>query len=107
MWQPSTTATTAAYSGISGHSHAFYSVASDGAGNSEPAKSAGEATIAVSGAFSDPTVGTSDSGGGGGGCAIGGDGRSDPTWPLLVIAAAALLAIARRRKGSTLRRAEG
>ena len=42
VWQPSTTGTTAAYTGVSGHSYAFYVIATDGAGNVEPAKSAAE-----------------------------------------------------------------
>ncbi len=102
-WQTSTAATTATYTGVSGHSYAFYVRASDGAGNSEAAKSAAEATIAVSGTFADPTVGTSaDSGG----CTIGGNGQRDASLPLLLIVAAGLLFIARRRAATTRRREE-
>jgi hypothetical protein len=103
VWQANTTATTATYSGVSGHSYAFYAIASDGAGNSEAAKSTAEATIAVSGAFAAPTTG---SGSGGGGCTIGGDGRSDPLLPLVVIVAAGVVFIARRRAAPKPRRAE-
>lgn len=102
-WQTSTAATSATYTGVSGHSYAFYVRASDGAGNSEAAKSAAEATIAVSGTFADPTVGTSaDSGG----CTIGGEGQRDASLPLLVIVAAGLLFIARRRAATKRRRGE-
>ena len=102
-WQTSTAATSATYTGVSGHSYAFYVRASDGAGNSEAAKSAAEATIAVSGTFADPTVGTSaDSGG----CTIGGERQRDASLPLLVIVAAGLLFIARRRAATKRRRGE-
>ena len=96
LWQKSVTTTSAVYAGSSGHSYAFYATVVDGAGNSEPAKSAAEATIAVSGTFADPTVGNGG-GSGGGGCAIGGDERRDPMLPLLVMLASVALAVGRRR----------
>jgi hypothetical protein len=101
-WQTSTAATGATYTGVSGHSYAFYVRASDGAGNTEAAKSVAEATIAVSGSFADPRVGTSTDSGG---CTIGGDGQRDASLPLLVIVAAGLLFIARRRAAAKRRRA--
>lgn len=82
--------------GSSGHSYAFYASVVDGAGNSEPAKTAAEATIAVNGAFADPTVANAG-GSGGGGCVIGGDGRRDPSLPLLVLLASIALALGRKR----------
>ncbi|MCE9657980.1 MAG: SBBP repeat-containing protein [Burkholderiales bacterium] len=94
QWQTAVKATTAVYTGTSGHSYAFYARSSDGAGNSEPAKAAAEATIAVNGTFAAPDA---DSGSGGGGCTIGGDGQRDATLPLLVLLAAAAVFIGRRR----------
>jgi hypothetical protein len=93
-WLSNTTATAATYTtGESGHSYAFHSVATDGAGNVESAKSVAEMSISVNGNFADPTVGS----GGGGGCTIAGDGsRSDITLPLLVLVAG----IAARRRSS-------
>ena len=93
-WQAGVTATTAVYSGTSGHTYAFQARARDGAGNVEAAKSAAEATIAVNGAFADPALGASGSGGG---CSLGGRDQRDVTLPLLVLLAAAALAILRRR----------
>ena len=99
-WQSGVSATTATYAGVSGHSYAFYSVASDGAGNVEPAKAAAEATITVNGNFAAPS-----SADGGGGCTIGGDGRRDMGLPVLVMAAALMLFIGRRRVATRRRRA--
>jgi hypothetical protein len=100
-WQDEVTATKATYQGTSGHSYAFYVVATDGAGNAEAAKSAAEATLAVNGAFPDPTVGTSS---GGGGCTIGGgESRRDAGLPLLVLFAAAWLGLSRRRRHAPAR----
>ncbi len=103
-WQSNVTATTALYTGVSGHSYAFYVRADDGAGNGEAAKTAAEASITVSGAFADPTVGSS-SDSGGGGCTIGGDGQRDMSLPLLVLMAAGAFVIARRRPAASRRRA--
>lgn len=94
-WQSHVQATRATYVGTSGHSYAFYAIAKDGAGNIEPGKTAAEATIAVNGAFADPTLG--GSGSSGGGCTLGGDGRLDVGLPLLVVVAAVGLALAHRR----------
>ena len=105
VWQPSTTATTATYPGVAGHSYAFYVLASDGAGNVEAAKSTAEATITVSGAFDGSSAGSSGSGGGG--CSIGGDGRGDPALPLLVVLSVVILAIGRRRAARRRRTGAG
>ncbi len=102
-WQTAVATSSSTYVGVSGHSYGFYSQAGDGAGNGEGAKSAAEATIAVSGAFPDPTVGTSGSSGG---CTIGGDGQRDASLPLLVIIAGGLLLIVRRRAATKRRREE-
>jgi hypothetical protein len=101
-WQTNVTATSAVYTGTTGHTYAFYVRATDGAGNAEAAKSTAEATIAVSGAFTDPGSVAADSSSGGG-CSIGGDGQRDAGLPVLVILAG--LVIARRRRATSLRRA--
>ena len=103
VWQSNTTATTATYVGTSGHTYAFVATATDGAGNLEATKSAGEQSVSVNGTFPDPTVGTSGSSGG---CTIGGDGQRDASLPLLVIIAGGLLLIARRRAATKRRREE-
>jgi probable HAF family extracellular repeat protein len=46
-WIARTTATQATYSGVAGHSYGFYSIATDVAGNQEPAKTSPEAVTAV------------------------------------------------------------
>lgn len=46
-WLVQTTSTSAAYTGTVGNSYAFYSIATDGAGNLEAAKTAAEATTQV------------------------------------------------------------
>jgi probable HAF family extracellular repeat protein len=46
-WMAGTTATQATYSGVAGHSYGFYSIATDVAGNQEPAKTSAEAVTAV------------------------------------------------------------
>jgi hypothetical protein len=99
-WQTATTATSGVFTGTSGHSYAFFARSSDGAGNTEPAKAAAEATIAVNGAFAAPSAG-----GGGGGCTIGGDGQRDATLPLLVLLAAGVAVIGRRRAAKRPHRA--
>ena len=102
LWQNGSKAASASYPGISGHTYAFNVVASDGAGNIEPAKSTAEATIAVSGTFLDPTAGTSGSSGGGG-CTLAGDGQRDPALPLLVLFAAGWLGMALCRRQAMAR----
>ncbi len=47
QWQSSTTNTSASFSGASGHTYGFYSIARDNAGNVEAPKSAAEATTQV------------------------------------------------------------
>ena len=49
-WQTDTTATQASYPGTTGHTYAFYSIATDNVGNVEAAKSAAEATTTISAA---------------------------------------------------------
>ena len=100
-WQTAVKATTAVYSGTSGHSYAFYARSSDGAGNAEPAKAAAEETIAVSGNFAAPDA----DGGGGGGCTLGGDRQRDATLPLLVMLAARSAVSGRQRAATTPRTA--
>jgi hypothetical protein len=100
-WQDEVSATKATYQGTSGHSYAFYVVATDGAGNAEAAKSAAEATIAVNGNFGSASGGSD----GGGGCTIGGTGQRDAGLPLLLLVASALLLTGRRRAAQKQRRA--
>lgn len=92
VWQDAVSVTSATYEGASGHTYAFNVVATDGAGNTEGAKTEAEANITVTGNFGDPSNGS------GGGCTIGGDAGRDVTLPVLVFGAAALLALSRRRR---------
>jgi probable HAF family extracellular repeat protein len=46
-WISGTTATQATYIGVAGHTYRFYSIATDAAGNQEPAKTSPEAATAV------------------------------------------------------------
>jgi probable HAF family extracellular repeat protein len=48
-WISGTTATQAIYAGVPGHSYGFYSIATDLAGNQEPAKTAPETVTALTG----------------------------------------------------------
>lgn len=48
-WLSDITDTSAAFSGVSGNKYAFYSLAKDNAGNSEPAKAAGETSTILTG----------------------------------------------------------
>ena len=102
-WQTNATATSAVYTGATGHTYTFYVRATDGAGNAEAAKSTAEATIAVTGTFTDPGSAAADTGSSGGGGSIGGDGQRDAGLPILVILAR--LVIAFRRRAASLRRA--
>lgn len=102
-WQTNATATSAVYTGATGHTYTFYVRATDGAGNAEAAKSTAEATIAVTGTFTDPGSAAADTGSGGGGGSTGGDGQRDAGLPILVILAG--LVIAFRRRAASLRRA--
>jgi len=102
VWQRSVDVTTATYDGASGHGYAFHVVATDGAGNAEPAKTTAEASISVDGAFAEQGNGS-----GGGGCTIGGGDQRDASLPLLVLLAASLLFISRRRAATRRHRAEG
>ena len=95
-WQTQVTATAATYAGTAGHSYAFYVIANDGAGNTEPAKTLAEASITVAGTFVDD-VPVSD---GGGGCTLARSDRSsqrDLSLPLLLLAALGLLLRRRQR----------
>ena len=47
LWQANTTATSAVYSGLAGHTYGFYSVATDKAGNQEVKAAAAEASTLV------------------------------------------------------------
>ncbi len=47
VWQSGVTTTSATYTGVLGHAYGFYSIATDGVGNVEAAKTVAEATIAV------------------------------------------------------------
>ena len=47
LWQSNTAQTSATFTGVSGHSYSFYSVATDNVGNLQPAPSAAQATTAV------------------------------------------------------------
>ena len=49
LWQNSVAGTSAAFSGAPGHTYAFYSIATDGAGNVEPSKSAVDTSTTLSG----------------------------------------------------------
>ena len=100
-WQTNVTATSAVYAGTTGHTYAFYVLATDGAGNTEATKATAEATIAVSGAFPDPSVASTSSSGGG--CTIGGADQRDAGLPLLVVLAS--LVMAWRRRAASPRRA--
>ncbi|HUA62739.1 MAG TPA: BACON domain-containing protein, partial [Verrucomicrobiae bacterium] len=48
QWLNQTAATSAGYAGLPGHAYGFYSIATDHAGNVQPAKTAADATTAVS-----------------------------------------------------------
>ena len=48
VWQQAVTATSGSYTGQTNHTYAFYSIATDGAGNVEAAKTAPEATTTIS-----------------------------------------------------------
>ena len=90
---------TAPYAGAAGHSYAFYVIANDGAGNTEPAKALAEASITVAGTFADD-VPASD---GGGGCTLARSDRPsqrDLSLPLLLLAAFGLLLRRRQRANS-------
>ena len=90
---------TAPYAGAAGHSYAFYVIANDGAGNTEPAKALAEASITVAGSFADD-VPASD---GGGGCTLARSDRSsqrDLSLPLLLLSAFGLLRRRRQRASS-------
>lgn len=100
-WQTATTATSATYAGVDGHRYAFHAIATDGAGNTEAAKTAAEATLTVNGPFgTDPGDAT---GGGGGGCTLGDADQRDASLPALALCA--LLILAWRRRQRALRRA--
>ncbi len=47
LWQAATPQTSAAFTGVDGHAYAFYSVATDNAGNVQPAPTAAQATTNV------------------------------------------------------------
>jgi hypothetical protein len=56
LWQPVTTQTSAAFTGINGHTYAFYSVATDNAGNVQPAPAAAQATTTINAAVVGTTI---------------------------------------------------
>lgn len=99
-WQSNVAATRGVYTGVSGHS--LYVHATDGASNSEAAKTVAKSSITVSAGFPDPAIGSSGVSGGGG-CNIGGDAGHDPTLPISVLFAVVSLSTARWRKSSTVR----
>ncbi len=101
-WKTDVAASTATYAGTTGHTYGFYVRSTDGAGNTEAAKSTAEASVAVNGAFADPTVGTSSDGGG---CTIGAGAQRDASLPILVLVATGMLIILRRRRGAKRHRA--
>ena len=92
-WQTSLSANTATFDGTPGHAYGFHVIATDGAGNTEAAKSSAEA----SGTAGDASGSGSADSSSGGGCTLGGDGHRDAALPLLVLFAAGWLALARRR----------
>ncbi len=47
LWQSATSATTAAYTGVDGHSYAFYSVAADNVGNVQPTPAGAQTVTTV------------------------------------------------------------
>lgn len=102
LWQIGATTTTATYDGATAnHSYAFYSIATDGAGNIEAAKTLGEASIVASAtAASAPS-----SSGGGGGCTVGPIGQRDLALPLLLAAAFATWWVRRRYPRARVARA--
>ena len=99
-WLTQSSATTATYAGVSGHRYAFYVIGNDGAGNTEPAKSAAEASVTVDGLFAAAPAAASS--GGGGGCTIAGGDRRDLSLPLLVLLALLVLLQRRYRARSQL-----
>jgi len=70
LWQPGVTSTSATYTGQPGHTYGFYSIATDGAGNVQAAKTSADATTMVSGTASgfglNPSSANVGSGGGSG-----------------------------------------
>lgn len=93
VWQKGVSVTSAVWAGTVGHVYGFHVIATDGAGNTEAAKSVAEASVTVR----DPAdVG----GGGGGGCTVGGPDQRDATLMLIALAALVLL---RRRQVSARR----
>jgi hypothetical protein len=69
LWQKDVATTSASFTGVAGHTYAFYSVAMDGTGNAEAAKSTADTTTSV-------TAASSGGGGTGGGGSTGGSGNS-------------------------------
>ncbi len=56
-WQSATTQTSATYTGVSGHTYGFYSVATDNVGNVQPTPTSAQATT-TAGASSGATIGS-------------------------------------------------
>jgi RHS repeat-associated protein len=62
LWQSATTATSAIFTGVNGHSYGFYSAATDNVGNVQPTPTAAQATTTVQTQVT-PTVAARDAGG--------------------------------------------
>ena len=56
LWQKAVTATSASYMGTAGHTYGFYSIASDGAGNVEAAKTAADTTTMAVASIAPPVA---------------------------------------------------
>jgi hypothetical protein len=95
-WQTAVTATSAVWAGTAGHTYGFYVVATDGAGNSESAKTVAEASVTLPGDPAVPGDGDGEGGGDAGGCTVGGPNQRDISLPLLSLLAVAVLACRRR-----------
>ncbi len=98
LWQAATRVTGATYTGIAGHRYGFYAIATDGAGNTEAAKGAAEATATAGAGGGGSTDDGGSGGSGGGGCTIGDDGRRDVSLPLLLLFALAVIGWRRHRR---------
>ena len=98
LWQKGVTATSASFTGVAGHSYAFYSVAMDGTGNTEAPKTAADTTTSVTSA---PSGGGGTGGGSSGGGSSGGGGGGSFDWLSLAVGMLILGYQARRRVSRT------